>query len=151
MYKVKQLYVVFDDGDGHKHLIPKFEYRHFEKALERIEDSFDGHKDEDIYYDKLNDILDAFADQRLEGEEIYVVLPNDLIESEMKVEIGDKVKVIEFIETVFDAPEETIGDVGEVNAIELDQGDYLYHVTFQNDPRGWNYKESQLEIVKGED
>ena len=82
MFKVKQLYVVFDDGDGHKHLIPKFEYRHFEKALERIEDSFDEHKDEDIYYDELNDILDAFSDQRLEGEEVYVVLSNDLIEGE---------------------------------------------------------------------
>ena len=78
MYKVKQLYVVFDDGDGHKHLIPKFEYRHFEKALERIEDSFDEHKDEDIYYDELNDILDAFSDQMLEGEEYYVVLASDL-------------------------------------------------------------------------
>ena len=69
----------------------------------------------------------------------------------MKFEIGDKVKVIEFIETMLDAPIETIGDVGEVNAIDLDQGKYLYHVTFQNDLRGWNYKENQLEIVKGED
>ena len=69
----------------------------------------------------------------------------------MKFGIGDKVKVIHFIETVWDAPVKTIGDVGEVNAIELDQGDYLYRVTFQNDPEGWNYKESQLEIVKGED
>ena len=73
------------------------------------------------------------------------------MESEMKFEIGDKVKVIEFIETMLDAPIETIGDVGEVNAIDLDQGKYLYHVTFQNDLRGWNYKENQLEIVKGED
>ena len=69
----------------------------------------------------------------------------------MKFGIGDKVKVIEFTETVLDAPEETIGDVGEVNAIDLDQGDYLYHVTFQNDTEGWNYKETQLEIVKGEE
>ena len=72
----------------------------------------------------------------------------------MKFEIGDKVKVIEFIEfieTMLDAPIETIGDVGEVNAIDLDQGDYLYHVTFQNDPEGWNYKETQLEIFKGEE
>lgn len=84
MYKVKQLYVVFDDDDGHKHLIPKFEYRHFEKALERIEESFDEHKDEDIYYDELNDILDAFADQTLEGEEVFVVLSNDLIEDVLK-------------------------------------------------------------------
>ena len=69
----------------------------------------------------------------------------------MKFGIGDKVKVIHFIETVFDASVKTIGDVGEVNAIDLDQGDYLYHVAFQNDPEGWNYKENQLEIVKGED
>lgn len=69
----------------------------------------------------------------------------------MKFGIGDKVKVIEFTETAIDAPEETIGDVGEVNAIDLDQGSYLYHVTFQNDPEGWNYKETQLEIVKGEE
>ena len=69
----------------------------------------------------------------------------------MKFEIGDKVKVIHFIETVLDAPVKTIGDVGEVNAIDLDQGDYLYRVTFQNDTEGWNYKETQLEIVKGEE
>ena len=81
-YKVKQLYVVFDDDSGHKYLIPKDEYGVFVKCLSRIEESFDEHKDEDIYYDELNDILDAFADQRLEGEEVYVVLPNDLIEGE---------------------------------------------------------------------
>ena len=69
----------------------------------------------------------------------------------MEFGIGDKVKVIHFIETVWDAPVKTIGDVGEVNAIDLDQGDYLYHVTFQNDPEGWNYKETQLEIFKGEE
>ena len=69
----------------------------------------------------------------------------------MKFEIGDKVKVLEFIETILDAPVKTIGDVGEVNAIDLDQGDYLYRVTFQNDHEGWNYKETQLEIFKGEE
>ena len=152
MIKVKQLYVAFDDDSGHKYLIPKDEYGAFEKCLSRIEDSFDEHKDEDIYYDELNDILDAFSNQRLEGEEIYVVVPNDVIKGgEMKFGIGDKVKVIHFIETMLDAPIETIGDVGEVNAIDLNQGDYLYRVTFQNDPEGWNYKENQLEIVKGEE
>ena len=84
MYKVKQLYVVFDDDSGHKYLIPKDEYGAFEKCLSRIEESFAEHKDEDIYYDELNDILDAFANQRLEGEEVYVVLPNDLIEDVLK-------------------------------------------------------------------
>ena len=82
MIKVKQLYVVFDDGDGHKYLIPKEDYSKFDKAYTRIEDSYEEHKDEDIYYDELNDILDAFADQRLEGEEVYVVLPKDVIEGE---------------------------------------------------------------------
>lgn len=79
MYKVKQLYVVFDDDSGHKYLIPKDEYGAFEKCLSRIEESYSEHKDEDIYYDELNDILDALSDQRLEGERVYVVLPNDLI------------------------------------------------------------------------
>lgn len=82
MFKVKQLYVVFDEGDGHKYLIPKADYSKFDKAYTRIEESYSEHKDEDIYYDELNDILDAFSNQRLEGEEIYVVLPNDLIEGD---------------------------------------------------------------------
>ena len=82
MIKVKQLYVVFDDGDGHKYLIPKEDYSKFDKTYTRIEEAYSEHKDEDIYYDELNDILDAFSDQRLEGEEVYVVLPNDLIEGE---------------------------------------------------------------------
>ena len=81
-YKVKQLYGLFDDNSGHKYLIPKDECGAFEKCLSRIEESYSEHKDEDIYYDELNDILDAFADQRLEGEEVYVVLPNDLVEGE---------------------------------------------------------------------
>ena len=82
MYKVKQLYVVFDDDDGHKYLIPKDEYGAFVKCLSRIEEAYSEHKDEDIYYDELNDILEAFSDQRLEGEEVFIVLPNDLIEGE---------------------------------------------------------------------
>lgn len=82
MYKVKQLYVVFDDDGGHKYLIPKDEYGAFIKCLSRIEESYSEHKDEDIYYDELDDILDAFAYQRLEGERVYVVLSNDLIEGE---------------------------------------------------------------------
>ena len=69
----------------------------------------------------------------------------------MKFKVGNKVEVVQFTETYLDAPEETVGDIGTVDAIELDQGDYIYHVTFEDDPEGWNYKENQLEIVKGED
>ena len=82
MYKVKQMYVIFDDDSGHKYLIPKDEYGAFEKCLSSIEESYSEHKDEDIYYDELNDILDAFANQRLEGEEVYVVLDEHVIEGE---------------------------------------------------------------------
>ena len=82
MIEVKQLYVVFDDGDSHKHLIPKCEYRHFEKALERIDDSFDEHQDDEIYYEELNEILEYFSNGTLEGEEVFVVLPQDVIKGE---------------------------------------------------------------------
>ena len=84
MYKVKQLYVVFDDDSGRKYLIAKDEYGAFEKCLSRIEESYLEHKDEDIYYEELNDILDAFSDQRLEGEEVYVVLSDDLTEGDLE-------------------------------------------------------------------
>lgn len=66
----------------------------------------------------------------------------------MKFKVGDKVEIVQFTETHLDAPEETIGDVGIVDAIELDQGDHIYHVTFKNDPEGWNYKEDQLEHIE---
>ena len=82
MYKVKQLYVDVSDDDGHTYLIKLEDIEAFEKELSRIEEAYSEHKDEDVYYDELTDILDAFSDQRLEGEEVYVVLPNDLIEGE---------------------------------------------------------------------
>ena len=82
MIKVKQLYVVFDDGEGHKYLIPKDEYSKFDKAFTRIEDSYDEHQDEDVFYEELNDLLEAFSDGRLEGELHYVVLDEHVIEGE---------------------------------------------------------------------
>ena len=82
MYKVKQLYVDVSDNDGHTYLIKREDIEAFEKCLSRIEESYSEHKDEDIYYDEMKDILDAFSGQRLEGEEVYVVLSNDLIEGE---------------------------------------------------------------------
>ena len=67
----------------------------------------------------------------------------------MKYKVGDKVKIVQFTETAIDAPEETIGNVGTVDAIRLDQDDHIYRVTFENDPEGWNYKEDQLEHIDG--
>lgn len=75
-----KLYSIYDDGDGHRYLIPKDEYRHFEKALERAEESYDTHFDEEVYYEELDDILSYFSKGRLEGEEFYVVLASDLEE-----------------------------------------------------------------------
>ena len=84
MFKVKQLYVVFDDGDGHKYLIPKEDYSKFDKAYIRIEDSYEEHKDEDVFYEESNDLLEVFSAGRLEGELYYVVLDEDIIEGDCK-------------------------------------------------------------------
>lgn len=82
MIKVKQLYVVFDDGDGHKHLIPKEDYSKFDKAFTRIEESYDEHFDDDVFYEELNDLLEAFSEGVLEGELHYVVLDEHVVEGE---------------------------------------------------------------------
>ena len=84
MIKVKQLYVVFDDGDGHKYLIPKEDYSKFDKAYTRIEDSYEEHKDEDVFYEESNDLLEAFSKGTLEGELYYVVLDEHVIEGDVK-------------------------------------------------------------------
>lgn len=84
MYKVKQLYVVFDDGEGHKYLIPKDEYSKFDKAYTRIEDSYEEHKDEDVFYEESNDLLEAFSKGTLEGKLYYVVLDEHVIEGDVK-------------------------------------------------------------------
>ena len=84
MIKVRQLYVVFDDGDGHKHLVPKEDYSKFDKVYTRIEESYEEHQDEDVFYEELNDLLEAFTDGTLEGESHYVVLEDDVIEGELE-------------------------------------------------------------------
>ena len=82
MYKTEKLYVIYEDGSGHRHLIPKEYYNAFEKTLTRIEDSFDHHRDEDTYYEELNDLLEYFSKHTLEGEAYYIVLPEDLVTEE---------------------------------------------------------------------
>ena len=79
MYKTEKLYVIYEDDNGHRHLIPKECYKAFDKNLTRIEESYDEHGDEDIYYEELNDLLEYFSKHTLEGEPYYVVLPEDLI------------------------------------------------------------------------
>ena len=70
------LYHIYDDGDGHRYLIPKNEVNAFYNILDKLEESLDEHGDEDVYYDELNMTLEAYG--RLEGEDHYIVLVKDL-------------------------------------------------------------------------
>lgn len=76
MSKELKLYHVYDDGSGHRYLIPKNEVNAFYNILDNLEESLDEHGDEDVYYDELNMTLEAYG--RLEGEDYYIVLVEDL-------------------------------------------------------------------------
>ena len=78
MSKELKLYQVYDDGNGHRYLIPKNEVNAFYNILDNLEESLDEHGDEDVYYDELNMALEAYG--RLEGEDYYIVLVEDLEE-----------------------------------------------------------------------
>ena len=91
MYKVNQLYVLWESDDGDKKLIPMDEYPKFIKDLRQAELAFENEvvytpledQDEDRIYELqqgVYDLIDSY--DTLEGEEVYVVLPNDLIEGE---------------------------------------------------------------------
>ena len=73
-----KLYSIYEDGEGHRYLVPKEEINTFYNTLDTLEEALDEHGDEDIYYDELNMTLEAF--NRLEGEEYFVVLASDLEE-----------------------------------------------------------------------
>ena len=72
------LYYIYEDDSGHRYLIRKESKSSFFKALTRVEESFEEHNDEDIYYEELDDLLSYFSKGCLEGEEYYVVLASDL-------------------------------------------------------------------------
>lgn len=78
MNKEIHMYYIYDDGEGHRYLIPREVYRSFSKAITRVDESFDEHKDEDVYYEELDDVLSHFSKGCLEGEEYYVVLASEL-------------------------------------------------------------------------
>ena len=78
MSKEMPLYYIYEDDSGHRYLIPKESQSSFSKALTRVEDSFEEHKDEDVYYEELDDLLSYFSKGCLEGEEYYVVLASEL-------------------------------------------------------------------------
>ena len=84
MIKVKHLYVDVSDGDGHTYLIKREDIKFFEKELKVLEDklNFDFNYGEDDYYNDFQNLIEYFNAKSLEGEQVFVVLPEDLIEGE---------------------------------------------------------------------
>lgn len=76
MNKELPMYHIYEDGDGHRYLIPKDEVDMFYSVLDDLLVALDEHLNEDIYCDELDMTLEAF--DRLEGEEYFVVLAEDL-------------------------------------------------------------------------
>ena len=83
------LYHIYDDGDGHRYLIPKDEYDSFVCKLEQAERKLDIYvmttpledQDEDYVEELLEAVWECFDDyETLEGEEHYIVLAKDLEE-----------------------------------------------------------------------
>ena len=91
MIKVKQLYVLWTSDDGDKKLIPKHEYDEFKSNLREAEllllneVVYPPTEDqcEDRIYELQQDIYDLIDQyDTLEGEEVFVVLPQDVIKGE---------------------------------------------------------------------
>lgn len=91
MFKVKQLYVLWTSDEGDKKLIPYNEYDKFKSNLREAELLLDN----EVWYTPLEDqcedrILELQQDiydlidryDTLEGEEVFVVLPEDVIKGE---------------------------------------------------------------------
>lgn len=79
MNSVLKLYHIYEDDSGHRYLIPKDEVVTFYNILDDLEESLDEHVDENVYYDEMNMTLEVYC--RLEGEDYYVILAEDLEES----------------------------------------------------------------------
>ena len=84
MYKVKQLYVDVSDNDGRTYLIKLEDIEAFEKELSVLENklSFDLTYDEYDFCNDFENLVEHFNAKSLEGERVYVVLSEDLIEGE---------------------------------------------------------------------
>lgn len=91
MIKVKQLYVLWVSDDGDKKLIPNHEYDKFKSNLREAELLLDNEvlytptedQCEDRIYELQQDIYDLIDQyDTLEGEEVFVVLSQDVIKGE---------------------------------------------------------------------
>lgn len=75
-----QLYHIYDDGDGHRYLVPKEEVNTLYSFIDDLDDVLD--KNHIFYEEMFADNLSMYLEQydRLEGEEFYAVLASDLEE-----------------------------------------------------------------------
>ena len=91
MIKVKQLYVLWTSDDGDKKLIPYKEYEDFKSNLREAELLLDNEvvypptedQCEDCIFElqqNIYDLIDQY--DTLEGEEVFVVLPQEVIKGE---------------------------------------------------------------------
>ena len=91
MIKVKQLYVLWTSDYGDKKLIPKDEYDKFIEDLKKAEMLFDNEVLYTAWEDRnpdrelelqqdIYDLIDKY--DTLEGEQVFVVLPQDVIKGE---------------------------------------------------------------------
>ena len=91
MFKVKQLYVLWTSDYGDKKLIPKDEYDKFIEDLKKAELLFENEvlctawedrnpeRELELQQDIYN-LIDSY--DTLEGDEVFVVLPKDIIKGE---------------------------------------------------------------------
>lgn len=84
MIKVKQLYVDVSDDYGHTYLIKREDIKSFEKELKVLEDKlcFDFNYGKDDYYNDFQNLIEYFNAKSLEGEQVFVVLPEDIVEGD---------------------------------------------------------------------
>lgn len=78
MYKVKQLYIPYEDEDGHKYLVPEQYYHAFDQAVSDILDYL--FEEDERFFGDFEDILDLYSVKTLEGDAHYIVLPMDISE-----------------------------------------------------------------------
>lgn len=78
MYQVNELYETFKDEWGHTYLVSKSNAVGFFKSLDAIGESYSEHKDEYVFNEEFDDLLDYFNVKTLEGERHYVVLLDDV-------------------------------------------------------------------------
>ena len=76
--KVERMYVVFDD-DYREYLIDYEYYNAFENEYNNICDLLRSNDiDGDVFNYMLDDLLGLYGAKRLEGQQYYIVLPQDV-------------------------------------------------------------------------